>query len=257
MRTKLLFALLIIMAVAFLVGMFFVVFFAAKSVEENLTPETPSVPPTESLAQEPVEPTEEPSASAYPYADTSAMTYAANTNMVGRLTIKDTVINYPVMQTPRMPDYYLVRDFNGESSLYGCPYVQSNCDLIKPSDNIIIYSHYMKDGTMFAGLEKYKDKSFCRDHKVISFELEGTIGKYEILSVMALPFTTDDKTSFKFYEFVDAYDPKSFSDFVAKCKALSLYETGVTAAYGDKLLTLATSEYNGNNERLVIVAKRL
>ena len=43
--------------------------------------------------------------------------------------------------------------------------------------------------------------------------------------------------------------------YVEKCKELSLYDTGVTAEYGDKLLTLSTCEYSRTNGRLVVVAK--
>lgn len=46
-----------------------------------------------------------------------------------------------------------------------------------------------------------------------------------------------------------------FTAYVEKCKKLSLYETGITAEYGDKLLTLSTCEYSRTNGRLVVVAK--
>ena len=39
--------------------------------------------------------------------------------------------------------------------------------------------------------------------------------------------------------------------------ALSLYDTGVTANYGDKLLTLSTCDYQENEGRFVVVAKRV
>ena len=37
---------------------------------------------------------------------------------------------------------------------------------------------------------------------------------------------------------------------------LALYETGVTAEYGDRLITLSTCEYSAQNGRLVVVAKK-
>lgn len=46
-----------------------------------------------------------------------------------------------------------------------------------------------------------------------------------------------------------------FNEYVAKCKELSLYDTGVTAEYGDKLITLSTCEYSQTNGRIVVVAK--
>ena len=37
----------------------------------------------------------------------------------------------------------------------------------------------------------------------------------------------------------------------------AFYDTGVSAEYGDELLTLSTCEYSRNNGRMVIVAKRI
>ena len=51
-------------------------------------------------------------------------------------------------------------------------------------------------------------------------------------------------------------DPHSFNQFVSQAKSLSLFDTDIDAQPGDKLLTLATSEYNENGERFIIVAER-
>lgn len=40
-------------------------------------------------------------------------------------------------------------------------------------------------------------------------------------------------------------------------KELALYDTGVTAEYGDRLITLSTCEYSAPNGRLVVVAKKV
>ena len=37
----------------------------------------------------------------------------------------------------------------------------------------------------------------------------------------------------------------------------ALYDTGVTAEYGDRLITLSTCEYSAQNGRLVVVAKKV
>ena len=187
---------------------------------------------------------------------TDTMTFANNPDMVGWIKIDGTNINYPVMQTPNEPDYYLNRDFYKNQSVYGCPYVQANCDVKTPSDNVIIYAHHMNDGSMFANLELFRSKDFWKSHKQVSFDTLDRKATYDILAVFAVPVDETDKNSFKYYEFVNAYDPQHFSDFVSRCKELSFYDTGVTAKYGDKLLTLSTCEYTHDNGRLVIVAKR-
>ncbi|MGN0565970.1 MAG: class B sortase [Candidatus Limousia pullorum] len=183
--------------------------------------------------------------------------YQQNRDLAGWIRIEDTNINYPVMHTPDNPDFYLKHSFDKEYSDYGCPYVQENCDVQLPSDNVIIYGHHMKNGSMFADLEKFKSQDFWQEHKTISFSTVTDIYEYEIVSVFKTFVYSDSPDSFKYYHFVNAETPEDFFAFVDRCKELSLYETGVSAEYGDKLITLSTCEYYRTNGRLVVVAKRI
>ena len=181
--------------------------------------------------------------------------YLQNNDTVGWIKVEDTKINYPVMQSKDNPDFYLKHGFDKSYSDYGCPYVQESCDMELPSDNIIIYGHHMNDGSMFARLMKFKDKSFWENHKTISFDTLTDQQTYEVLAVFKTVVYADGSDSFKYYHFVNAETPEDFSAYVDKCKKLSLYDTDVTAKYGDKLLTLSTCEYSRTNGRLVVVAK--
>ena len=58
-------------------------------------------------------------------------------------------------------------------------------------------------------------------------------------------------------DFVRAEQEEDFDEFIAKCKELALYDTGVSAEYGDQLITLSTCEYSRTNGRMVVVAKLL
>ena len=113
----------------------------------------------------------------------------------------------------------------------------------------------MNDGSMFAGLMKFKDKSFWEKHKTVSFDTLTDRQTYEVIAVFKTVVYTDSPDSFKYYQFVNADTAEDFTAYVEKCKKLSLYETGITAEYGDKLLTLSTCEYSRTNGRLVVVAK--
>ena len=183
--------------------------------------------------------------------------FLQNTDMVGWIQIEDTNINYPVMHTPDNPDFYLKHGFDKGYTDYGCPYVQENCDVQEPSDNVIIYGHHMKNGSMFADLEKFKNEDFYKEHKTISFNTLTDKYEYEIVAVFKTFVYSDSPESFKYYRFVNAETPEDFSAFIEKCKELSLYDTGVSAEYGDKLITLSTCEYSRTNGRLVVVAKRV
>lgn len=129
--------------------------------------------------------------------------YLQNNDMVGWIKVEDTKINYPVMQSKDNPNFYLKHGFDKAYTDYGCPYVQENCDMELPSDNIIIYGHHMNDGSMFAGLMKFKDKSFWEKHKTISFDTLTDRQTYEVIAVFKTVVYTDSPDSFKYYQFVN------------------------------------------------------
>lgn len=183
--------------------------------------------------------------------------YLQNNDMVGWIKIEDTKINYPVLQSKDNPNFYLKHGFDKAYTDYGCPYVQENCDVDIPSDNLIIYGHNMKDSSMLSGLMKYTDKSFWESHKTIRFDTLTEKCNYEVIAVFKTVVYTDSPESFKYYQFVNADTADEFNAYITKCKELALYDTGVTAEYGDKLITLSTCEYSRNNGRIVVVAKKM
>ena len=48
--------------------------------------------------------------------------YQQNPDIVGWIQIEGTSIDYPVMQTPADPNYYLKHDFEKHYTDYGCPF---------------------------------------------------------------------------------------------------------------------------------------
>ena len=158
------------------------------------------------------------------------------------------------MQTVDNPNYYLKRSFEKQYSDYGVPYVQENCDL-ELSDNCVIYGHHMNNGSMFADLCKYADEDFYRAHKTIRFDTLSGFGEYEVVAVFKTVAYSEQ--GFQYYHFVNAEDETAFNEYISQCKELALYDTGVTAEYGDKLITLSTCEYSAQNGRLVVVAKKV
>ena len=178
-----------------------------------------------------------------------------NPHMVGWIKLEGTNINYPVMQTPDEEDYYLRRDFYGEFSYHGCLYAREQCSIDPASDNITIYGHNMNDGSMFAALTKYSDKKFWETHRYITFD---TLMEHHTYEVIAVFTTTASKgQGFNYHHFIDADSPEEFDEYIADCKIRALYDTGVTATYGDKLITLSTCEYSQKNGRFAVVAKRI
>lgn len=185
-----------------------------------------------------------------------AQLFEENNELVGWIKIDGTNINYPVMQSANEPDFYLKHLFDKSYSKYGCPYIEQKCDVTAPSDNLLIYGHHMKNDKMFSQLEKFKDKSFWESHRHFSFDTLYEKQTYEIVAVFKTIVYTSDPNVFRYYEFIDAESSAEFDEYINNAKKLSLYDTGVTAVYGDKLVTLSTCEYSKQNGRFVVVAKK-
>ncbi len=182
--------------------------------------------------------------------------FTQNSDLVGWISIKGTDIDYPVVQAEDN-ELYLHRTFGGNENAHGCIFADASCSVTKPSDNIILYGHHMKDGSMFAMLDQYKKESFWQEHPVICFDTLYRQGSYEVMAVFTESVNTGDTAEFRYYDFTDAENEKEFQDFVHGCIERSIYTTGVWAEPGDELLTLSTCEYTKSNGRMVVVARKI
>lgn len=206
------------------------------------TPDNDEVLPDEEMAAE-------DAAKAY---EKYGALYEQNNDFVGWIQIDGTNINYPVMQTPDNPDYYLKHSFEKTWSDYGVPYLDEAC-VIGQSNNLVIYGHHMSNGSMFSDLELYSDPAFCMDHPVIQFDTLTSFGEYEVIAVFR--YNTNQET-FRYDREVNM-DEGRFSWFIEQVHARELFSTGKDASFGDQLLTLSTCEYTYKNGRLVVVARKV
>jgi len=244
-----------------LVICFFVFAFSCCQVYRDYADNKEHTEEFKELADSVEQPQDSVPAPEVPFSDESSVLpnyaelYQKNPDMAGWVSIEGTTINYPVMHTPDNPDFYLKHNFDKEYSVYGVPYIAEDCSVEEASDNIVIYGHHIKGGKMFGALTDYKDKTFYEKHKTIHFDTVTEQAEYEIISVFKT--TAYDDAGFKFYYFINAETKEDFLEYVKSCKSLALYETGVTAEYGDKLITLSTCEYSQKNGRFVVVAKKI
>lgn len=182
--------------------------------------------------------------------------YELNSDMVGWINIPDTKINYPVLQSSKENrDYYLKRTFAHKWSDWGAIYVREECNVFAPSDNLTIYGHHMKDGSMFTALDKFRNQSFWESHKTFSFDTIYERHTYEIFAVFKTSGTAG--VGYPYHLFVSTANKGEFDQFIASVKSLAFYETGITPQFGEKIICLSTCEYTQNNGRLVVVARRI
>lgn len=196
--------------------------------------------------------------------------YEENPDLIGWLTIDGTVIDYPVMQTPNDEEYYLHRGFDKGYSENGCLIMDTDSNVGVgtlegryqagkdiPTDNLIIHGHTMKNGDMFGDLDLYEKKEYADEHKIIKFDSLYESREYEVIAVFysQVYYTTDD--CFKYYKFFNADTQEEFDYWYDNIKELSLFDTGVEAAFGDQFITLSCCAYHVEDGRFVVVGKRI
>ena len=129
--------------------------------------------------------------------------FEQNSDIVGWIRIDDTQIKH---------------GFDKEYTDYGCPYMSESCDVNKPSDNLIVYGHHMKNGTMFSDLERFKKKEFWEEHKTFRFDTLYVKQTYEVIAVFKTAVYTGSENEFKYYQFVDAAVQEQFDGYIQRAK---------------------------------------
>lgn len=174
-----------------------------------------------------------------------------NPDFIGWIRVEGTHIDYPVMQSVDEPNFYLKHGFDQKNNSYGVPYLDEAC-VLGVSNNLVIYGHHMKNGSMFCDLDGYKSIEFRNEHPVIYFDSAQGFCSYEVVAV----FTYNTNKEHFRYDYYTAMDEAAFAEFKDNVTARQLYATGLEWDFGDEFLTLSTCEYTYNNGRLVVVARK-
>ena len=192
--------------------------------------------------------------------ETNSAKFAAlrdqNSDFIGWISIEDTKLDFPVMYAPNNKDFYLRHDFNKEYSVYGVPYLDEKTTLgaNDQSENLVIYGHNMKTGTIFGCLTGYKEAGYYQQHPYVQFDTVYGDGTYEVFAAFSIDVAAD--TSFVYNQYVDM-DEETYDTYVEEVISRSDVDTGIRPVYGEQLLTLSTCEYSSDNGRYVVVGRRV
>lgn len=180
-----------------------------------------------------------------------------NSDFAGWIKINNTKINNPIYQTDNN-DFYLNHNQKKQKSIYGALYFDKNdkIDRKRTDNNLVIYGHHMKNGTMFGSLEKYKSLSFYKQHPTIEFSTKYKTSTYKIYSVFVLNASKADDLNYIYNisrdKFINDYDFEFWSE---EAYERSLINTGVDVKRNDRIITLVTCTYDFDNARLVVMAR--
>ncbi len=182
--------------------------------------------------------------------------YKKNNDLYGWITIEGTDIDFPVMFTPKDPNFYEDKNLEKEVCKSGGWWVWIDGRTTQDTENTIIYGHNMRYGEMFGSLKKYKKQDFYQKYKYIQFDTLYERGTYEIISVVTTKYYEEDEGYYQFYDHVELDSAKEFQEYVDNAKKNECYPIETTAEFGDCLITLTTCD-GYNNEILLIIAKRI
>ncbi len=184
-----------------------------------------------------------------------AKLYAENTDFVGYLTAKGVGLNLPVVQTDN-DEEYLKKNFYGQSTKYGCPFV-THLNSIDPLDmNTVIFGHHMNNNTIFGTLDAYKKIDGFKKAPVITFNTLYKDYSWKVIAAFITNAYAKDDNGYLFqYYFTSLSSQERFSAFLNELSQRSLYDTGVDVLPTDKILTLSTCSHEFTDARFVVVAR--
>lgn len=171
--------------------------------------------------------------------------FEQNRDCIAWLSIPDTAVDYPVMHTPEEPQKYLHRNFEGADSSSGTPFLQETSTL--DSDNLVIYGHNMKNGTMFGGLKKYLKPEYAAAHPVIELETADGLREYDIFAVVLV------RSRDIWYYFRNAENEEQYRELVDGIIGRAEYGLGIVPEYGQQLITLSTCYGSEDDDRLIVI----
>ncbi len=171
-----------------------------------------------------------------------------NSDTKGWLTVNNTRIDYPVVQSSDN-DYYLKRDYNQYKNSMGWIFMDYRNNINILNQNTIIYGHNINGGIMFGTLRYTLNSSWYKNetNQVITFNTLNKAMKWQIISIYKIPNTTD-------YIQTTFYNKDKYQEFLDLIVGRSIYNFNKEVTINDKILTLSTC-HNRGNERVVVHAK--
>ena len=181
--------------------------------------------------------------------------YRINPDIVGHLSIPSTTTPIDLFVVQRDNEYYLTHDFYGEPSKGGTLFLDHS-NVIWPQDqHMLIYGHNMKNGTMFARLTKYKSIEYATRNPFVYFDTLYEKGAYTV--VAALRMTAKDTQTEEFNLRTFVFGEASFDAFLYRVLNNALYITNAGVENSDQLLTLVTCSYSEDDERFMLITRKL
>ena len=169
-----------------------------------------------------------------------------NPDVLGWITIPETELSYPLLQTVDN-DYYLIHSWKKQGSNVGAIFMDFRSSADMTDFNTVIYGHRMRNGSMFASLKYFNDQEHWRTHPSVYLATFEGVYRYDIFAAY------EASVGGTVYDFTER-DEEGREAFIDDCLKLSVIDTGIVPAADDQIITLSTCTGNGYATRWVVQA---
>ncbi|MBQ7799498.1 MAG: competence/damage-inducible protein A [Oscillospiraceae bacterium] len=195
------------------------------------------------------------------YLEQFGLLYQENKDIVGWIEIEDSQINYPVVKTGDN-DFYLTHNFYKKKERHGTPFMDYRNSHDQLNFNTVLHGHNMKsDNQMFSDLENYYKGNgaitYYRKHPLISFDTVYEEMDWKIFAVFTCSVNSNDKNYFDYYNVLNLTSNEMFDEFIGGIRSRSIFNIPVDVKPTDQILTLSTCYYEYEDQRLVVMARRV
>lgn len=177
---------------------------------------------------------------------------AVNGDVTGHLVIEG-LLDQVVVQRDHM--YYLTHDWQGIYSPTGAVFMDDNCSLKLPPENLLLRAQCGSGGP-FSPLLGFATSgpSFAGQYGWATLTTLYEENRYRLFAVIVTPSDSSAANSFHYSSYLTFGSDSEMLSYVQQVKSRSLYDFGVDVAADDRLLTLATV---GNGDDCLVLVYRM
>ncbi len=180
-----------------------------------------------------------------------------NDHMVGWLKT-DAIyrIDFAVVQSDNQ--FYMTHDFSRAENREGCAFLdETNC-IWPRDDNLIIYAHNMKTGSMFGELKMLSSYDVIDPNPFTTFNSIYENGDYIPIAVINCDVTNPKAANYFNFYIRNFKTEADFEQFIKRARELSILDLSqVDVTVDDPLLTLSTCFDEANLTRFIVLFRKL
>lgn len=174
-----------------------------------------------------------------------------NEEIYAFISVPDTNIEYPILQSTKDDNYYLRRSYEKKSFYRGCIFTQSHNSLDFSDPVTVIYGHNTDKNDMFSQLLYFQNEEFFAEHEYFYIYTPGHILTYRIISA----YTYDNRHILNSFDFSDAAVLEEYQSYMLDpATFVKNTREGVSLTLSDKAVVLSTcaEAHSGGDTRYLV-----